>query len=900
MTRKPARALLAAVVVLAVPPLSAQEATVLTGRVTTAADGLPVPGAVVTIDVLGVTVVTDDDGRYTITVPSDIAEGQEVEVKAAAAGMRARAVRVTLAPGSVSQDFALGVGFHEEVTVGSRAAGPDAQGAVPVDILTAAQIQAMGVAETMQVIQTLAPSFNFPRPTIADGTDSIRPATLRGLGPDHVLVLINGKRRHTTALIHINGTIGRGSTGVDLNAIPLAAIERIEILRDGAAAQYGSDAIAGVINIVLKSGALPPTVAVKAGMNLGSYTEVIGTERDFSDGETFDLGGHWGFEVGRGTVTLSAELRDRAGTNRAGADQRDQVVPGDANNNAVPQPNMHWGDSEATDLMAFLNGQLPVNSTETLFLYGFGGWSRRTGSHGGNYRRGLDANNWPQIYPIGFLPLIEPRIVDASATLGLRGAVGNWFWDLSGQYGHNRLDYHVADSLNASLGPSVPPNHPDFYAGALEFNQAVANLDFSRKVKLGLAGPVNVALGAEARFENYVIVAGETDSWVDGGSLNQFGTAPAVPGAQVFPGFRPSNARDDRRHNLAAYADVEGDVLSKLRVGLAGRVEDYSDFGSTWDGKITLRAQPHDRLVLRGAASTGFRAPSLGQSFFSTVSTNFTLVGGTFVPLEVVTAPVDSELARTLGAEDLKPEQSTNLSAGLAWNAARNFTVSVDLFQVEIDDRIVLSGNFQGGDLAALLQEFGAGSARYFTNAVDTRTQGVDVIANYQHPLGKLGDVFFQLAYNRTNTDILRISPTPPELADILNESQFTAILFNDTEVRRFTCGQPQDNLRLVADWRRDPVSLLVRESRYGDYCSIEDRTADGIVQDFSADWLTDVEVSFTAPRFTVGVGSQNLFNQLPDKNIVATSFSNSRTFARNAPFGYNGRYLYARLIYRF
>jgi iron complex outermembrane recepter protein len=304
--------------------------------------------------------------------------------------------------------------------------------------------------------------------------------------------------------------------------------------------------------------------------------------------------------------------------------------------------------------------------------------------------------------------------------------------------------------------------------------------------------------------------------------------------------------------------------------------------------------------VLRGAASTGFRAPSLGQSFFSTVSTNFTLVGGTFVPLEVVTAPVGSDLARILGARDLKPEQSVNVSAGVVWSAMPNLDLTVDLYQVEIDDRIVLSGNFTGGGLASLLQEFGAGSARYFTNAVDTKTRGIDVIANYHHPLGKLGDIRMQLAYNRTDTDLLRISPTPPELAEILDQSQFAAILFNDTEVRRFTCGQPVDNARLVADWKRSAFGLLVRESRYGDYCSIEDRTAAGVAQDFGADWMTDVELSFTGPRFTVGVGAQNLFNELPDRNIPDTSFSNSRTFARNAPFGYNGRYLYARLVYRF
>jgi iron complex outermembrane receptor protein len=901
MTRRSVLATFAALSILLLPaPLLAQEATVVSGVVTTAADGLPVPGATVSIEALGLSAVTDEEGRYTLTVPADVAKGQKVEIKVTSAALRPRIAQVTLSPGSVSEDFALGLGFHEEVTVGSRATGTEAEKAVPVDILTQAQIQSIGAAETMQVIQALAPSFNFPRPTIADGTDSIRPATLRGLGPDHVLVLINGKRRHTTALIHINGTIGRGATGVDLNAIPLAAIERIEILRDGAAAQYGSDAIAGVINIVLKSGAQPLTVSARAGFNKGSFTEIIGTERDFSDGGTGDVGANYGWGVGRGTVTLTAEFRNREGTNRAGADQRDQVIAGDANNNVVPQPNMHWGDSEEKDFMTFLNGQVPLNSSETTFAYGFGGWSRRTGSHGGNYRRGIDANNWKQIYPIGFLPLIEPRIIDASGTLGVRGARGEWFWDLSAQYGHNRLDYDVANSLNASLGPEVPPNHFDFYAGGLAFNQIVTNLDLSRKVNMGLANPVNVAFGAEARFENYQIFAGEPDSWRDGGSLNQFGTGPAVPGAQVFPGFRPKNELDEWRHNLAAYLDVEGDVFEKLRVGLAGRVEDYSDFGSTVDGKVTVRVQPHKRFVIRGAASTGFRAPSLGQEFFSTVSTNFTLVGGTFVPLEVVTAPVADPLARQLGAKDLKPEQSVNLSAGVVWNPIDALDLTVDLYRVRIDDRIVLSGNFTGGGLASLLREFGAGSARYFTNAVDTKTKGIDVIANYHDSLGSAGDLRLQVAYNKTDTDLLRIAPTPPELAQILNQTQFTNILFNDTEVRRFTCGQPEDNLRLVADWRKSSWGGTVRQSRYGDYCSIEDRTSDGIAQDFSADWVTDVELAYSRPRFTIALGSQNVFNNFPDKNILATSFSNSRTFARNAPFGYNGRYLYARLVYRF
>lgn len=244
--------------------------------------------------------------------------------------------------------------------------------------------------------------------------------------------------------------------------------------------------------------------------------------------------------------------------------------------------------------------------------------------------------------------------------------------------------------------------------------------------------------------------------------------------------------------------------------------------------------------------------------------------------------------------------ESLSLSAVTDQEGRYTLAVPADVYRVRIDDRIVLSGNFTGGILASLLQPFGAGSARYFTNAVDTKTVGVDLIANYHRDLGGAGTLRLQAAYNKSDTDLLRISPTPPELAAALNRSQFEAILFNDTEVRRFTCGQPQDNLRLVADWKRGSWGGTLRQGRYGEYCSIEDRTSAGIAQDFDADWVTDLELAYNRPRFTIGVGSQNLFNELPDKNILATSFSNSRTFARNAPFGYNGRYLYARMGYRF
>ncbi|PYQ50776.1 MAG: hypothetical protein DMF78_14765 [Acidobacteria bacterium] len=771
-------------------------------------------------------------------------------------------------------------------------------------------IESLGTTETMQDLQALAPSFNFPRPTIADGTDSIRPATLRGLGPDQVLVLVNGKRRHQSALVHINGTIGRGSTGVDMNAIPVSAIEKIEILRDGAAAQYGSDAIAGVINIVLKAGASPFTLSARGGKNNGTFTETSGAVRDIKDGGTFDGGASYGAKVGQGSVTLSAEYRYREGTNRAGWDTRPQTVnapsnadvPGstDVKNNAVPQPNTHWGDSEERDWMTFLNAEVPLGTGEGSQLYAFGSWSRRRGVHGGNYRRAIDATDWPQIYPLGFLPLIEPTIVDASGTVGVRGLRSGWFWDVSAQYGRNRMDYEITNSLNVSLGPSIPPNHPTFNSGGFAFNQIVANVDLRREVQVGLAGPLNVAFGGEFRNENYQISEGEPDSWRDAGAPNQFG-AKATPGAQVFPGFRPTNVIDASRHNVAAYVDLEGDVAGPLRVGVAGRFENYSDFGSTLDGKLTARVQPSKRFVVRAAASTGFRAPSLAQSYFSTVSTNFTLVGNTFVPLEVGTFPVSSPQARVLGSQDLKPENSVHFSGGVVVTPVDGFDITADLYQIRIDDRIVLSNNFGGGRITDLLAPFAASQARYFTNGIDTKTRGLDVIADYRRNLGPSSTLRLQAAYNRTQTKFLRIADTPPALSSFLGTAAFQNILFNDTEQRRLQCGQPGSNLRLTTDWSRGGWAATFKEIQHGHYCSIEDRpTPTSEPQRYKPEWFTNLEVSYRRAHYMLGLGVENLFNKLPEHNDPIVAFNNIRTFPRNAPFGYNGRYLYAKGSLRF
>jgi iron complex outermembrane receptor protein len=883
---------------------TAQEVVTVSGTITTRADGLSVPGAVVSVveSDARVAATTDANGRYTVQVSRSAARGERIHLRVDALGQPPTLVEVVVTGATLTADVALTLGFAEQVTVGSRVAGAEAGKAVPVDVITHEQIASSGYVETAQLIGSLAPSLNFPRPAITDGTDTVRPATLRGLGPDQVLVLVNGKRRHQSALVHLNGSIGRGSTGADLNAIPVSAIDRIEVLRDGAAAQYGSDAIAGVINIVLKAGVAQPSLVSNFGLSSGSFVGnrctsdglscQPGSTLDFADGELADVGGSWGIPAGKGSVSVAAEYRHHNRTNRASFDPRDQVVAGDAGHNAVAEPNHRWGDPDTRDAMAFVNATVPLNASQTRFFYAFGGYSRREANSAGFYRRALDARNWPQIYPLGFLPVIEPTVLDASGTAGIRGARGKWTYDFSGQYGHNSFAFAIGDTLNVSLGPTPPPGKTSFDAGTLVLNQFVGNADVSRPVRVkGLAGTLNIAFGAEYRRENYQIAAGEPDSYRDGGMSNQFGGRAAI-GAQVFPGFRPTNEVNASRDSVAGYVDVEGDLTRWLRVGAAGRTERYSDFGGTIDGKLTARVQPVPRVALRGSVSTGFRAPSLGQSFFSSTATNFVNLGQGLVPVESLTLPVNSPAAQVLGAVPLKPESSRNVSGGVVVTPVSALEVAVDYYRIAIDDRIVLSGNFTAAPIAVLLAPFGANSARFFTNAIDTRTHGVDVTASYRIALDAGGDMRLRAGYNTTDTRIVGTVATPPQLA------AYSSVLFDRIEQRRIECGQPHDNLRLGADWRRRRVGLDLSESRYGSYCSFTLNPGDD--QEYGAKWLTDVEASYRIGGYMLAVGAQNLFDVFPDRNSTVNSFNGIQTFPSQSPFGMNGRTVYARLGWTF
>jgi iron complex outermembrane receptor protein len=791
------------------------------------------------------------------------------------------------------------IGLDQVVVTGTRATDRTVlEAPVPIDVLSAPEIEATGRTETMQVIQMLAPSINFPRPSVNDGTDHIRPATLRGLGPDQTLVLVNGKRRHTTALVHVNQSVGRGSTSVDLNAIPANAIERIEILRDGAAAQYGSDAIAGVINIILKAGA-EASVFGSIGRSFSEF-EGLGGSASYDDGRVLQAGGNFGWSLmNDGYVHVSAEFRDRERTNRSRVDVSTQCIPGDTRCSNLPAGTdiydeslrQSWsGDSESRDFLLFLNGELPLASGPR--VYGFAGFGMRDGLAAGFFRRSSDDRTVRAIYPNGFLPQISSEISDLSGVIGVRGVMRGWGWDVSGGYGGNSFEFGVENSHNTSMGASSPTS---FYAGALKLNHLVANVDFSRLFRETAVGNLNVAIGAEARRDGYKLERGDENSFAVGTSPILDGPnagRPAPPFAQVFPGFRPVDEADASRTNVGAYADLEAAPIERLLVAVAGRVENYSDFGSTADGKLAARVELAPGLAIRGAAQTGFRAPSLGQSNFSSVATNFVNVGGVNTPFEIRTFAVGSAGATLLGAEELKPEQSVNLSVGVTARASNSLSLSADYYDVEIEDRIVLSGNFIDASVRNLLAANGipgVSGARYFTNAIDTHTKGIDIVLNYGLSLAEAGLLRFTGGYNRNETEVTRVSATPPQLTAV------STALFDRVQRALFERGQPRNSIRLTLNHTLRNFTTNLHGSRFGRFTVYQPATTGAQDQTFSPQWVADASIGYKLRGVGVTLGANNLFDSYPDTLISANQTRGIYMFSGQSPAGFNGRFLYLK-----
>ena len=877
--------------------------------------GAPIPGALLAVDRTAVRAQATSTGSYTLLgVPAGART-----IRAQIIGFNPRSIDVTVpANGTITQDITLRRSAVQlgavNVVVGSRAAHQAADEiAVPVDIIPAEVITQQGTSELSAILQNVSPSVNFPRQSVTDADDIVRPFTMRGLSPDHTLVLVNGIRRHRSALVH-TFAFGEpaGATGVDLNALPASAIERMEVLRDGASAQYGSEAIAGVLNLVIKDGEFAPFVNADFGRYLVSdYPD---------DGETFNVNGGWGFRLGRGSLGLFAEYRNRQPTNRAWPESSDQVVEGDADevdangniiskNNPVGQPNHHLGDGLANDVLTFANLRLPINDAGTSELYGFGGYTYRIGTGNGFYRQGLSERNWPEIYPLGFLPEFRPTVVDWSSAAGIRGAASGWNYDAALSFGRNVFDYHLRNTLNASLGPCLDtpcapgldgilgntddpgiPNSTHFFAGGLRANEIGVNLTVAKPLAIGLPNDLNFAAGAAYRRETFELVPGEMGSWIQGGHLDRNGD-PAPPGSQVFSGFLPTTAADASRGNTGVYIDLETDLTKQLLVNAAGRFEDYSDFGSKLSTKLALRFQPAEQLVLRGSFSTGFRAPSLAQSFYGSRITNFRLdpETGRQTPFESGIFPVQDPVAVALGARPLKAETSINYSVGFAWSPTEQLNVTVDGYLTDLDDRILLTGFIGGDSVEKILasKNLPLTSAQYFTNIIDTRTKGIDLTGNYRTIVGGAGTLTLTAGANYTTNRIADQRPLPQELEGTGAElvDQFATI-----QIER---ERPDWRGTLTADYARGQSNALLRTSYYGKFHSAPG-LCDTCEQEFGGKTLFDVEVGRRFGGVRWALGARNLFDTYPDQNSLDNGYG-IFPWAGASPFGYNGRFVYTR-----
>ncbi len=899
--------------------------------------GNPIPGASVQINSISTGTNASANGDYQLSVKAGAyqvtarAVGYETLVKSAQlTGNQILELDFTLSESSVS--------LSDVVILGSRSsqARTSTDTPVPVDVIGAKEMKLVAQTDITQIMNYVAPSFSSNRQTVSDGTDHIDPASLRGLGPDQVLVLVNGKRRHTTALVNINGTFGRGTVGTDLNAIPVSSIERIEVLRDGAAAQYGSDAIAGVINLVLKK-ETPWNANLMYGQSL---THTLG--KNYSDGKTLQFDISKGFSLNnKGFVNIAAQYQDRGATNRGGLDTRpllySSVWPSSATTVEARQAlkaaddakaqaagldrnNMRVGNAAVKNFGIMANAEYQLRSNLT--LYGQAGYTSKEGNAAGFYRLPSQTTQIDlTIYPNGFLPQINTSVYDLSGGVGLKGMWSKWNWDLSNTYGENSIKFDISNTLNASLPAGTSPT--EFYAGKLKYGQNVVNLDVSKRHEFsGAFSALNTAFGTEFRTSRYEIAAGEEKSWSFGipsenvaGRL--VGTSPTAAGAQVFPGYKPANALVKTRTNVGVYADFEGEFKERLLLGAALRYENYSDFGSNLSYKATGRLNLVKGLALRGAVSTGFRAPSLHQIYFNNESTQFV----NSVARQVLTVNNESPVVSQFGVGRLKPEISQNYSVGLTGKFG-NFSMTIDAYQIDIKDRIVFSSQFAResgttGTVNTILNTVdptqSINSVQFFTNAIDTRTKGLDIVLSDRFKIGA-NTLSLTVSGNFNETKVTRIQGSSVIEADPSLKTR----LFSREEQSRFESSVPKSKINLSASYQVKAWNFFLRTVRFGEVtyrsATIPGTTVAGVPypadndQTFSAKWVTDLTASYAFNKHvTLTVGANNLFDVYPDKAYI-NARNNQFNYATDATQSYttgldntsNGRFLYSRAVSQF
>lgn len=891
----------------------AQSGTIL-GRVTDST-GAVIVGALLTVGGSGARAVTNGAGRYALT---GVTAGRRM-VSVRALGYQQDSIAATVSAGRTTElDITMRRSATQlapvSVVVGSRARHTAAEElAVPVDVYTTEQLRQTGTTETTEMITAMSPSVNFPKQAVTDATEIVKPFTLRGLSPDHSLVLINGSRRHTTAVLNVfsNGS-APGSSGVDLNAFPSSAIERIEVLRDGASTQYGSDAIAGVVNLVLKEGEFTPFLTT----SLGQYRPGKGYP---NDGLTADVAGGAGFKLGRGSLSLFGQVLKRNATNRACPDGSFSDLFGQADSVAncrvvikrsgVPQPNVHWGDGIERDIHTFANLRLPLNAAATTEWYAFGGISDRDGTGNGFFRKPQNGRNWPEIYPLGFLPEFRPNVLDYSAATGIRGQLNGWATDAGLSYGYNSFDFNLRNTLNSSLGPSLTkatapgkdgrlgtaddpgiPNQTSFNAGGLSRGEFNATYSMSKPLALGLPNPVNVAWGVAFRRESYEVVAGETASWINGYHKTRDSSSIAQAGSSVFQGFAPSDASQNSRTNFGGYMDLETNVNPKTLLNVAARFESYSDFGQRVTAKTALRYQPSREFVWRAAASTGFRAPGLAQSWYSHTTT--AIQNGVLV--EIGNFPVNNRASRIFGAKELQEETSINLSTGFAWSPTNDFSITMDYFRISIADRILLGATFDGTSdpvVEKILADSGLtqiAGVQFPTNALDSRTNGLDLTINWRKPTGR-GTFDVTGQYNYTKNEVTRVDDLPRILQG--TNTIYTALL-DPVTINAIEFNRPNSRAAFATTYSLGRFNALGRLSYFG---SFREGSLDGI-ETFDPKMLFDTEVGYRFDNIKVAFGARNLFNTYPDPVLIEANTNNGAfPWPGSSPFGYNGRFIYMR-----
>ncbi len=748
----------------------------------------------------------------------------------------------------------------------------------PIDVINSEQLLKTGRAELSEAISRLLPSFNFGT-NIAGYNSVTRPLSNRSLGPAYTLVLVNGKRRHNGAVGQRGNIDNSGANAVDIDLIPVSAVDHIEILKDSAAAQYGSDAVAGVINIILKSSA-------SGGHVESSYGQLYSGQ-----GETIKVAGDQGFKLGEnGFFHLSADARKRG--DAAWNDKADSSVRAFRD----PVKEAAWdrvairnGDPEIKAFNLAYNAELPLDA---LTLYSYATYGERDAEAYNYFRLPTGTAAVPELFPDGYYPLNNIKDRDYQFLFGGKGERADWHWDLSTTYGRNNIHHSSDFNINPSLGTATPTRFDNL--ATFRFEQWVNNFDLTRRYDslFGLTSPVQVSAGLEHRWERFSTFAGEPEAYITG-------NYPAASGAQAAVTLRPEDEVSLIRNNYAAYLDLGFDLTERWFLDLAGRVEHYDDdSGNTFGLKLNSRYELTDQVAVRGTVGTGFRAPSLTQIGYTVADNRVAIdVNGNVVPAVTRLTPSDSGLAAALGGDALKPEKSRNLGFGVTWQPAPRTSITADAYLIDIDDRITLTSNLydQGnGVINGILQSQGVARGtwvNYYTNAYDTRTKGLDIVADHSTDFGAWGDVRWSLAFNWNKTSIEDVRDTPASLA-----GSGVTLVGRDRE-GDLTVASPETKWILGANWKLDDLAINLQTTRFGSVKTLAVNPSGD--RSFGAKWITDLDIAYTFfDQLTVSVGATNLFDVRPDKHAVYSPLGLAPY--GNPPFHPGGGYWYSKIAYDF